>query len=98
MTNFACLTGVSPRGTFQSMAPIIEVNNLVKTYPGVRAVDHIDLAIEQGICFGLLGPNGAGIRTGGPDVADAGLVPRHTRAARDDAHLAVRALAIRQHA
>jgi ABC-2 type transport system ATP-binding protein len=45
------------------MAPIIEVNNLVKTYPGVRAVDHIDLAIEQGICFGLLGPNGAGKTT-----------------------------------
>src|SRR5574341_128854 len=63
MTNFACLTGVSPRGTFQSMAPIIEVNNLAKTYPGVRAVDHIDLAIEQGICFGLLGPNGAGKTT-----------------------------------
>jgi ABC-2 type transport system ATP-binding protein len=45
------------------MAPIIEARDLVKTYPGVTAVDHIDLAIEQGVCFGLLGPNGAGKTT-----------------------------------
>ncbi len=45
------------------MAPIIEIKNLVKTYPGVRAVDHVSLTIEQGICFGLLGPNGAGKTT-----------------------------------
>jgi ABC-2 type transport system ATP-binding protein len=45
------------------MAPIIEVNNLVKTYPGVRAVDDVSLAIEHGVCFGLLGPNGAGKTT-----------------------------------
>jgi ABC-2 type transport system ATP-binding protein len=45
------------------MPPIIEVKDLVKTYPGVTAVDHIDLIIEQGICFGLLGPNGAGKTT-----------------------------------
>jgi ABC-2 type transport system ATP-binding protein len=45
------------------MAPIIEIKNLVKTFPGVRAVDHVSLSIEQGICFGLLGPNGAGKTT-----------------------------------
>jgi len=45
------------------MAPVIEVQNLVKTYPGVRAVDNVSLVIEQGICFGLLGPNGAGKTT-----------------------------------
>jgi len=45
------------------MPMIIEVSNLVKSYPGVTAVDHIDLAIEQGVCFGLLGPNGAGKTT-----------------------------------
>jgi len=45
------------------MAPVIEVRNLVKTYPGVRAVDNVSLAIEQGVCFGLLGPNGAGKTT-----------------------------------
>jgi ABC-2 type transport system ATP-binding protein len=45
------------------MAPIIEIRNLVKAYPGIRAVDGVSLSIEQGICFGLLGPNGAGKTT-----------------------------------
>jgi len=45
------------------MAPVIEVQNIVKTYPGVRAVDNLSLGIRQGICFGLLGPNGAGKTT-----------------------------------
>jgi ABC-2 type transport system ATP-binding protein len=45
------------------MAPIISTNNLVKQYPGITAVDGINLAIPQGICFGLLGPNGAGKTT-----------------------------------
>ncbi len=45
------------------MASIIEIQNLTKTYPGVRAVDDVSLSIEQGICFGLLGPNGAGKTT-----------------------------------
>ncbi len=45
------------------MAPIIEIQNLTKTYPGIRAVDDVSIAIEQGVCFGLLGPNGAGKTT-----------------------------------
>jgi len=45
------------------MPPIIEVSDLVKTYPGIRAVDNVSLVINQGICFGLLGPNGAGKTT-----------------------------------
>jgi ABC-2 type transport system ATP-binding protein len=45
------------------MAPIIQVHNIIKTYPGVKAVDNVSLTIEQGICFGLLGPNGAGKTT-----------------------------------
>jgi ABC-2 type transport system ATP-binding protein len=45
------------------MTILIEVTNLVKKYKPVVAVDGIDLAIRQGICFGLLGPNGAGKTT-----------------------------------
>ncbi|WP_283744570.1 ABC transporter ATP-binding protein [Sideroxydans sp. CL21] len=44
-------------------SPIITAANLVKQYPGVRAVDGINLSIPRGICFGLLGPNGAGKTT-----------------------------------
>src|ERR1017187_7823639 len=45
------------------MSTIITATNLVKQYPGVLAVDGINLSIPQGICFGLLGPNGAGKTT-----------------------------------
>ncbi|MBF6056761.1 ABC transporter ATP-binding protein [Thiomicrorhabdus sp. HH1] len=43
--------------------PVIEVRNLVKNYPKLRAVDGISFAIKPGSCFGLLGPNGAGKST-----------------------------------
>ncbi len=45
------------------MSPILEVEDLVKHYPGVRAVDGVSFALEPGTCFGLLGPNGAGKTT-----------------------------------
>jgi len=44
----------------------IRCTNLVKRYDGkppVDAVRGLDLAVEQGECFGLLGPNGAGKTT-----------------------------------
>jgi ABC-2 type transport system ATP-binding protein len=42
---------------------ILEVNNLYKGFPGVKAVDGVSFSIPYGICFGLLGPNGAGKTT-----------------------------------
>ncbi len=45
------------------MSALIEVENLLKDYQGVRAVDGISFRIEPGTCFGLLGPNGAGKTT-----------------------------------
>ncbi len=61
------------------MVPVIETRDIVKVYPGVRAVDSVSLSIRQGICFGLLGPNGAGKTTlieiiEGIKRADAGAV------------------------
>ncbi len=41
----------------------LEARNIVKQYPGVRAVDDVSFSIAEGICFGLLGPNGAGKTT-----------------------------------
>jgi len=45
------------------MTPVLEVRDLVKQYPGVRAVDGVSFSIGAGSCFGLLGPNGAGKTT-----------------------------------
>jgi ABC-2 type transport system ATP-binding protein len=42
----------------------IEAIGLVKEYPGgVRALDGLSFAVEEGTVFGLLGPNGAGKST-----------------------------------
>ncbi len=40
--------------------PIIEVQNLTKTYGDFMAVDDINFTAQRGEIFGLLGPNGAG--------------------------------------
>jgi ABC-2 type transport system ATP-binding protein len=45
------------------MTIALEARNLRKVYPGVVAVNGIDFAVTEGICFGLLGPNGAGKTT-----------------------------------
>jgi len=45
------------------MNSVVEVRELVKQYPGVRAVDGVSFSIQPGTCFGLLGPNGAGKTT-----------------------------------
>lgn len=42
---------------------IIEARGLAKYYGTHLAVNHIDLSIISGECFGLLGPNGAGKTT-----------------------------------
>jgi ABC-2 type transport system ATP-binding protein len=45
------------------MAALLEVNNLVKKYKSVAAVNGASFSVAKGICFGLLGPNGAGKTT-----------------------------------
>ncbi|HNP35582.1 MAG TPA: ABC transporter ATP-binding protein [Woeseiaceae bacterium] len=45
------------------MSIALEARQLVKQYPGVRAVDGVSFSVTEGICFGLLGPNGAGKTT-----------------------------------
>jgi ABC-2 type transport system ATP-binding protein len=45
------------------MTIAIETVNLVKVFGGFRAVDSVNLKVEEGTIFGLLGPNGAGKST-----------------------------------
>ena len=45
------------------MTHLLEAVDLVKVFPGVRAVDGISFEVRRGQCFGLLGPNGAGKTT-----------------------------------
>ena len=41
----------------------IEIQGLVKAFGSVRALDGLDLGVEQGEVHGFLGPNGAGKST-----------------------------------
>jgi len=42
---------------------VIKVNNLVKRYGDLLALDHLSLEVREGEVFGLLGPNGSGKTT-----------------------------------
>jgi len=42
---------------------MIRIENIVKTYGSVRALDGLSLDVEPGVVYGFLGPNGAGKTT-----------------------------------
>jgi ABC-2 type transport system ATP-binding protein len=42
---------------------VIELHDVVKTFGTTRALDHLDLRVEEGEVHGFLGPNGAGKST-----------------------------------
>jgi spermidine/putrescine transport system ATP-binding protein len=45
------------------MTPILELRNLVKHFPGQRAVDNVSLTVPRGGFFSLVGPSGCGKTT-----------------------------------
>jgi branched-chain amino acid transport system ATP-binding protein len=45
------------------MMKVLEVKNLEKRFPGVKALDGVNLSVEQGEIRGLIGPNGSGKTT-----------------------------------
>ncbi len=45
------------------MAPILEMRGITKTFPGVRALDNVNLTVQQGEIHAICGENGAGKST-----------------------------------
>ncbi len=45
------------------MSEILSISGLTKKYGSLRAINNLDLTIEQGNVFGILGPNGSGKTT-----------------------------------
>jgi len=45
------------------MATLLEMRGIGKSFPGVRALDHVDLAVEAGEIHAICGENGAGKST-----------------------------------
>src|SRR5699024_3999751 len=46
--------------TKEDTMPVVEIEDLVKTYGGRNVVDGVNLAVEPGEILGILGRNGAG--------------------------------------
>jgi len=45
------------------MMPLLEVNNITKSFGGIRALNTVSLNVNQGEILGLIGPNGSGKTT-----------------------------------
>ena len=45
------------------MAEFLEMRGIVKRFPGVLALDHVNLSVRKGEVHALLGENGAGKST-----------------------------------
>jgi len=57
------LAHLGSKFTVTTPQPLIQVQNLRKSFDSVVAVNGVNFDIQPGICFGLLGPNGAGKTT-----------------------------------
>jgi len=65
--------------TAPDQPPLIRMRGIVKSYPGVRALQGVDLVVEPGQVMGLVGENGAGKSTllkvlAGAVTADEGTI------------------------
>src|SRR6478735_5438839 len=51
------------RGRGHAMNAILEMRNITKTFPGVRALDNVNITVKSGEIHALVGENGAGKST-----------------------------------
>lgn len=56
------------------MAVLLQTKNVSKYYGGIKAVQNIDMQVEQGEIYGIIGPNGAG-KTSFFNVCTGNLTP-----------------------
>ncbi|MFP4245052.1 MAG: ATP-binding cassette domain-containing protein [Ectothiorhodospira sp.] len=63
VTSPAPRTPDAPVPPLDTRGAVVRAHGLCKAYDGHTVVDHLDLEVPRGTCFGLLGPNGAGKTT-----------------------------------
>ena len=66
-----------PNTIFSPLVNLLKLHGVTKRYPGVTALDGVDLSLETGSVHALIGENGAGKSTllrivAGATVPDAG--------------------------
>ena len=63
MTNHLLICYIYVKGAKKGGTTVIRVENVEKSFDGLKALDGISLTVEKGSVYGLVGPNGAGKST-----------------------------------
>src|SRR6267378_8591862 len=63
LTNGERITKTKDQHSMSTAAPFLEMRNITKTFPGVRALDGVSLDLRKGEVHALVGENGAGKST-----------------------------------